>query len=219
MGQVSKTSVIKGDCCDEDVKTEIKSKKPNVGFLNPPYKSDKKKDRDELEYVLCNLECLTNGGTCIAIVPMQCAIDQSGKGLELKKRLLKDHTLEAVLSMPNELFNNSKVGVVSCIMIITAHRSHPKNKETYFGYYKEDGFVKRKGKGRIDAYGKWEGIKEKWLTNFLNRKKEIGFSTNKIVTAEMEWCTEAYMETDYSVLSEDIFIQELKKYIAFKVLN
>lgn len=150
---------------------------------------------------------------------MQSALAQKGKVLELKKKLLEKHTLEAVLSMPDELFFNSKVGVVSCIMIFTAHRPHRKNKQTYFGYYKDDGFVKRKGKGRIDAYGKWKDIKEKWLFNFINRKNEPGFSVNKVVTAEMEWVAEAYMETDYSVLSEDLFIQELKKYISFKVLN
>jgi len=121
--------------------------------------------------------------------------------------------------MPNELFINSKVGVISCIMIITAHKPHPKNKETYFGYYKEDGFVKRKVQGRYDAFGKWKEIKEKWITYYLNRKAEAGFSINKFVTAEDEWCAEAYMETDYSKVSDDVFINEIKKYVAFNVLN
>lgn len=35
----------------------------------------------------------------------------------------------------------------------------------------------------------------------------------------MEWCAEAYLETDYSDLSDSDFITELKKYSAFKVLN
>jgi len=85
-------------------------------------------------------------------VPMSTSLATSGKILELKNKLLEKHTLEAVLSMPDELFINSKVGIVSCIMVFTAHKPHPKNKETYFGYYKDDGFVKRKGKGRIDVY-------------------------------------------------------------------
>ncbi len=217
--QDGKTNIINGSCFDEEVMSEVKGQKPTVGFLNPPYKSNKKKDTDEMEFILNNLECLVDGGTCIAIVPMQCALDQKGRGLKFKNQLLESHTLEAVLSMPNELFNNSKVGVVSCVMVFTAHKPHPKNKETYFGYYKDDGFVKRKGKGRIDAYGKWDDIKEKWIANFINRKNEPGFSRNQIVTAEMEWAAEAYMETDYSYLSEEIFVQELKKYISFKVLN
>ena len=217
--QDGKTNIINGNCFDEEVIDQVKAKKPTVGFLNPPYKSNKKNDTDELEFILNNLHCLVDGGTCVAIVPMQSALAQKGKVLEFKKKLIEKHTLEAVLSMPDELFFNSKVGVVSCIMVFTAHKPHPNNKESYFGYYKNDGFVKRKGKGRIDAYGQWEDIKEKWLSNFINRKNEPGFSRNKVVTAEMEWVAEAYMETDYSVLSEKEFIQELKKYISFKVLN
>jgi len=217
--QDGKTNIYNGSCFDPKIVTEIKKRKPTAGFLNPPYKSKKKTDTDELEFILNNLECLVDGGTCVAIVPMQSALAQSGKVYEFKKKLLKKHTLEAVLSMPNELFVNSKVGVVSCIMVFKAHKPHPKNKETYFGYYKNDGFVKRKGKGRIDAYGNWEKIKEKWLSNYINRKREPGFSVNKIVTPEMEWVAEAYMETDYSKLSKEVFTQELKKYIAFNILN
>ncbi|MCD4794431.1 MAG: SAM-dependent methyltransferase [Bacteroidales bacterium] len=211
--QDGKTNIINGSCFDENVIKEVSKKKPTVGFLNPPYKSDKKTDTDELEFILNNLECLSDGGTCIAIVPMQSALAQKGKVYEFKKELLKRHTLEAVLSMPNELFFNSKVGVVSCIMVFTAHKPHPILKETYFGYYKNDGFVKRKGKGRFDAYGKWKGLKKKWLSNYINRKEEVGFSVNKVVSAEMEWVAEAYMETDYSKLSKDDFLKTLKNYV------
>lgn len=213
--QDGKTNIINGSCFDEEVIEEVKSKKPTVGFLNPPYKSNKKTDTDELEFILNNLECLVDGGTCVAIVPMQSALATSGKVLELKKKLLEKHTLQAVLSMPDELFFNSKVGVVSCVMVFTAHRPHPNHKETYFGYYKDDGFVKRKNKGRIDAYGKWQEIKDKWLANFENRKNEAGFSVNQIITADMEWAAEAYMETDYSNLKDENFEDTILNYVTF----
>ena len=213
--QDGKTNIINGSCFDEEIIEEVKSKKPTVGFLNPPYKSNKKTDTDELEFILNNLECLVDGGTCVAIVPMQSALATSGKVLELKKKLLEKHTLQAVLSMPDELFFNSKVGVVSCVMVFTAHRPHPNHKETYFGYYKNDGFVKRKNKGRIDAYGKWQEIKDKWLANFENRKNEAGFSVNQIITADMEWAAEAYMETDYSNLKDENFEDTILNYVTF----
>ncbi len=213
--QDGKTNIINGSCFDEDVIKEVKFKKPTVGFLNPPYKSNKKTDTDELEFILNNLYCLVDGGTCVAIVPMQSALAQKGKVYELKKKLLEKHTLEAVLSMPDELFFNSKVGVVSCIMVFTAHKPHPGNKETFFGYYKDDGFVKRKGKGRIDTYGTWGKTKEKWLANFINRKNEAGFSRNKVVTADMEWVAEAYMETDYSRIDDKSFEDTVLEYITF----
>jgi len=217
--QDGKANIIRGTCFDESVMEEVKKFKPTVGFLNPPYKANKKKDTEELAFVMNNIECLEARGTCIAIVPMQSAIAQRGKIYELKKKLLEKHTLEAVLSMPNELFFNSNTSVVSCVMIFTAHKPHPKNKETYFGYYKNDGFVKRKTKGRIDALLTWEKIKDKWVTYYINREKEAGFSVNKVVNAKDEWCAEAYMETDYSLLKKQDFIDEVKKYAAFKVLN
>lgn len=216
--QDGKTNIIKGDCFNEIIKEEVKIFKPNIGFLNPPYKADKKSDTDELEFVLNNLEMLQTGGICIAIVPMQSALAQRGKVYELKKRILENHTLEAVLSMPNELFFNSKISVITAIMIFTAHKRHPDNKETYFGYYKNDGFVKRKNGGRINFYGRWKKIKEKWIYYYLNRKEEAGFSVNKVVTAKDEWCAEAYMKTDYSNLSKENFIKYIKEYILFKEL-
>ena len=217
--QDGKTNIINGSCFDKKVIVEVKAKKPTVGFLNPPYKSNKKRDTDELEFILNNLECLVDGGTCIAIVPMQSALATKGKVYEFKKKLLEKHTLEAVLSMPDELFFNSKVGVVSCIMIFTAHKPHSEFKETYFGYYKEDNFIKRKGKGRFDGLGLWAETKKKWLSNFINKKDEAGFSVNRVVTANMEWVAEAYMETDYSDIENIDFEDTILNYVTFLYKN
>ncbi len=217
--QDGKTSIIKGSSLDDAVINAVKEKKPTVGFLNPPYKADKKHDTEELEFVLKNLECLVEGGTCVAIVPMQSALAQKGRAYEFKKTLMERHTLEAVLSMPDDLFFNSDVTVVTCIMVFTAHRPHPKNKETYFGYYKDDGFVKRKIHGRVDAYGKWEAIKDKWLMGYFNRKSIPGFSVAKAVTADDEWCAEAYMETDYDKLAKADFEKIVRNYAIFKLTN
>ena len=217
--QDGKTNITQGSCFDDHIVKLIKSKKPTVGLLNPPYKADKKNDIEELAFVLNNLECLVEGGVCICIVPMSCALAQTGKMFELKEKLLELHTLEAVLSMPDELFINSDVGVVSCVMVFTAHKPHPKNKETFFGYFKDDGFEKRKNKGRIDTYGQWAEIKEKWVKYYRNRKEAPGLSVKNIVSASDEWCAEAYMETDYSNLGEEDYVDSIKNFVAFQFLN
>lgn len=214
--QDGKTNIINGSCFDEEVMKAVKVQKPTVGFLNPPYKSDKKKDTDELEFVLNNLECLVDGGTCVAIVPMQSALSQSGKILELKKKLLEKHTLKAVLSMPNELFYDSKVNVNTCVMILRAHEKHPKNFKTYFGYWKDDGFIKIKNKGRIDYYNKWDSIKEEWLKNFRNKDEIIGASIKKEVGVGDEWSVEAYMKTDYKKFEKKDFIKSIHNFIGFQ---
>lgn len=215
--QDGKSNILNGSCFDEKIIEQVKKYKPTVGLLNPPYKSDKKNDIDEYEFILNNLDCLEQGGKCVAIIPMQSALAQTGKVLEYKKKVLENHTLEAVFSMPDELFFNSKVGVVSCIMVFTAKRPHSKNKKVYFGYYKNDGFVKRKIKGRVDLYSKFEKeIKDDWITSYMNKEEKAGFSVTRVITAEDEWCAEAYMETDYSKLSKDDFIKSVKDFVFFK---
>ncbi len=215
--QDGKTNIINGDCFDPLIKKMVKKFHPNIGFLNPPYKT-KKNDTEELEFVLNNLEVLETNGTCIAIIPISCVLAQKGNPYELKKRLLEKHTLEAVFSMPDDLFINSDIGVVTCIVVFTAHKPHSKTKETFFGYWKHDGFIKTK-RGRVDANKLWDKIKNEWLDIYKNRKTKPGLSISKVVTAENEWCAEAYMETDYSNLTEADFLNEVKKYILFKSIN
>jgi hypothetical protein len=218
--QDGKTNIIKGNCFDDDIIQQVKAKNPTVGFLNPPYQSDKKKDTDELLFVLNNLECLVDGGTCIAIVPMQKALATTrGKSFEYKKKLLEKHTLEAVLSMPDELFFNSDASAVTCIMIFTAHKPHYKGKKTYFGYCKDDGFIKRKVPKRHDGLGKWGKIKNKWVLSYFNKEEIDGFSIVREVSAKDEWCAEAYMETDYSTLNKQNFENVLLDYSSFLFAN
>lgn len=212
-----RSNLIKGSCFDEKVINHVKELKPNVGFLNPPYKSTKT-DPEELEFVLNNLSMLQKGSLCIAIIPMSCALAQSGIGLTLKENLLKKHTLEAVFSMPTELFHNSDVGVNTCVMVFRANEKYVTNYKTYFGYWKDDGFIKRKA-GREDYKNKWSEIKNYWLENYRNKEEVKGFSVKKYVTAKDEWCVEAYMKTDYSKLNETDFEKTLKDFVAFKFLN
>ena len=210
-----KTNIYHGSCFDEEIIKQVKKYDPSVGLLNPPYQTDKK-DVPELEFILNNLDVLREGGICVAIIPMERVLATSGKKYELKKKLLEQHTLEAVMSMPDQLFYDTDTGSITVAIVITAHKLHPKNKETYFGYWKDDGFIKRKNKGRINAFEKWENIKSEWLDSFINRRNKPGLSVNKIVTADDEWCAEAYLETDYSAITKDDFIKEVKKYVIFK---
>jgi len=216
--QDGKTNIINGSCFDSNIKTIVKSKKPTVGFLNPPYKS-KNTDTEELKFVLSNLDVLTDGAKCLAIVPMKVALETKGVILDLKKEILSKHTLDAVFSMPDELFFNSKVSVVSCVMAFTAHKKHPTNKSTFFGYYKEDGFEKRKHKGRIDIKNKWHDIKEEWVHLYKEGIEKKGISVKKIVGPKDEWCAEAYMRTSYENLSLDNFISSIRKYLSFLIME
>jgi hypothetical protein len=119
--------------------------------------------------------------------------------------------------MPNGLFHT--IGVITCILIFRSGTPHPQDKRTFFGYFKDDGFVTAKHKGRIDQYDRWQPIRKKWLKAYLNKESIPGLSITREVTAEDEWCAEAYMETDYTTLTDGDFIQKMKEYVAYTVLH
>jgi len=216
--QDGKTNIINGNCFDDEIIDKVKAQNPTIGFLNPPYKSDKKNDTEELEFVLNNLECLVDGAVCIAIIPMQSIIAQSGAAFELKSKLLLKHTLEAVLSMPEELFHNSKVAPVSVITIFTAHKPHPKAKKTFLADFREDKFIITKDRGRIDANGTWNKIKNEWKNLYLNREEKKSICLLKALTPDDEWCVEAFRIIDYSVITEKNYRVYIQKYLAFRLL-
>ena len=213
-----RTNIYWGDCFEE-IKGVKEKFKPTVGLLNPPYKT-KKSDTEELEFILNNLDALEPGGVCIAIIPINCVIDKKNSAiLSLRKKIMEKHTLEAVLSMPEELFHNSKVNTVTCAVIITAHKPHPKGKKTWFAYCRDDGFVKVKNKGRIDANHTWGETRDKWVNAFKNRDVIDGFSLMREVKYSDEWCVEAYLETNYDNYSYEDYENTVKKYLVFSFMD
>ena len=208
-----KSNIYNGNCFDDKVIELIKSYKANKGFLNPPY--DVGSD-GQLEFIENTLGCLVKGGKCIAICQMSTAIKQDNKTIEVRKRLLKNHTLKAVFSMPDQLFYPK--AVVTSILVFTAHKPHPANREVFFGYFKDDGHILRKHKGRLDN-GSWKSKKERMLNLYINNKSEAGFSVTRCIKAEDEWCAEAYMETDYSELTKEDFIKTIKDYVVFQFVS
>ena len=208
-----KANLYQGDCFENEIFQNIKNHKCNIGMLNPPY-SKKDPKLHELAFIKHMLDCLTIGGTGVAIVPIPRAIAPHPK----KAEILKYHTLDAVMSLPNELFY--PVGTIPCIMIFKAHIPHTiSNKKTWFGYWKDDGFVKTKNNGRIDEKGAWASIREHWIESYKNRDEIPGDCVKQYVTEKDEWCAEAYLETDYSTISKRDFEETVRNFAAFKMLN
>ncbi|AUW40586.1 HsdM family class I SAM-dependent methyltransferase [Rhizobium leguminosarum] len=208
-----KANLYQGSCFDPAIADAVKKHDANIGMLNPPF-SQSDEDLHELHFTKHMLDCLTEGGTGIAVVPMSCAIAPH----PARNEILKHHTLEAVMSLPDDLFY--PVGTVVCIMVFTAHKPHEQqNKKTWFGYWKNDAFVKTKKRGRIDLNGHWAQIRDHWVDSYRNREVHVGESVSKRVTAVDEWCAEAYMETDYSVLNQDDYKSTVKQYLIFQLMN
>lgn len=207
-----KANLYQGSCFDEGITTAVQAHNCDVGMINPPY-SQSDSDLHELRFVKHMLDCLAPGGVGIAIVPMARALMSS----PIRGELLASHTLEAVMSMPDELF--SPVSAVTCIMVFTAHRPHAKEgRKTWFGYWKNDGFLKTK-KGRVDAKGAWEDIRDHWIESFRNREIHAGESVLQKVGPEDEWCAEAYMETDYGMINQEIYEDTVRAFVISQLLG
>lgn len=207
-----KSNIYHGDCFDKEILDELKSKNINIGLINPPYSQT---DICELEFIENMLSILVPGGIGVAVVPMSCAIGT--KFRDVRERLMKNNKLKAVFSLPDDIFYPT--GTNTCVMVWEAHTPHNKNEETFFGYYKDDGFVKKKKLGRIDANNKWETIKKDWLRLYRNLDVEPGKSSKHCVSHDDEWLCEAYMETDYSKISEEDFEQVIRDYLSYLVKN
>ena len=207
-----RSNLLKKSCFDNEAKIEIAKFKPNVGFLNPPYKSNKN-DIEEFDFILNNLEQLEKGSLCVAIIPTSCLLADRGKELHLKEKLLANHTLEAVFSMPNELFYNSNVSVATCVVVFKAKEKHPSNYKTYFAIWNDDGFSKVKNLGRSDVNNQWEKIKKFWLENYRNKDELLGHSVKKVVGYKDEWIAEKYIQIDYSHIGKQDFEEFLFRYV------
>ncbi len=156
------------------------------------------------------------------LLPVAAAI---GNGKILKKEksdMLKHNTLEAVFTLPNEIFYPG-ASACACCMLFTLGQPHIKSDgkahPTFFGYCKDDGFKKKKNLGRIEQFDSngdsiWKKIEEEWLDLYSFKRIEDGKSSIAIVDGDSEWLCEAYMKTDYRKLSEKDFQQTLNNYLA-----
>lgn len=159
------------------------------------------------------------------LLPVSTAIGTSNFISDMKTALLEDNTLDAVFTLPNEIFYPG-ASASACCMVFTLGKPH-KNADgtvnkTFFGYYKEDGHKKKKNLGRIEQFDKdnnsiWKTIEEEWLDLYRNKTVKAGISAMQAVSGNDEWLCEAYMKTDYSKLCEADFQQMVNNYLAYQM--
>ena len=155
------------------------------------------------------------------LLPVAAAIGTSDIIEKEKISMLENNTLEAVFTLPNEIFYPG-ASACACCMLFTLGKPHSEDKETFFGYCKDDGFKKKKNLGRIEQFNAnneslWKAIEKEWLYLFGNHKAEAGKSATVCVNGKSEWLCEAYMKTDYSTIKEEDFQKTLNDYLAYLV--
>ncbi len=214
----------------------IENSNINIVLMNPPYNAtkkfcnadytknwDSKKKEDPskgfhfVEWVARHVSPLCK---VAVLLPMQAAIGTSGDVKEFKKKMLDNYTLDAVFSLPVEIFYPGAAAVAVCMVFDLSQKHEKANKETFFGYFRDDKFTKRKGLGRVETTDEngnslWAKTEELWLDLYKNKKKVPGLSVMKKVNWDDEWLAEAYMETDYSNFNSKVFEKTIRDYYSY----
>lgn len=233
------SNVVQGSCFE---KTDfIESANINVVLMNPPYNAqakmsnpnyvktwgkNTKEDPSQGFHYVYHVASKVKTGKLAVLLPMACAIGaEKAKDIrKFKEKMLQEHTLDAVFSLPADMFHPGASANACCMVfnLGTRHENAP-IKETFFGYFKDDGFIKKKNLGRVEktkedsTEGVWNDIEAKWLDLYRRRQTETGLSVVKKVNATDEWLCEAYMETDYSKLTDKDFEKTIREFYAFQI--
>lgn len=233
------SNIINGSCFDfSDL---ISNAKPNIILMNPPYNAQRKhmpssyteswttkqkEDPSKGLYFVKFMADLLNENKIQAkiavLLPVACAIGNSKEIKTIKNSLLENNTLEAVFTLPNEIFYPG-AAASACCMIFQTGKKHISSGDTFFGYYKDDGFKKKKNLGRIEQFNsetnksRWSEILEQWLDLYNNKKSVNGLSITQKVSGDDEWLCEAYMKTDYSSLKAINFENTIRDYYSYLI--
>ena len=235
------SNIVKGSCFA--LAEWIKEAKPNVILMNPPYNGqrvhlpkvyvdtwarDKKEDPSKglyfVKYLADTLNSINHQAKLAVLLPVACAIGTSGEIARLKREILEENTLDAVFTLPNEIFYPGASASACCMVFkIGIKHTNISNPDTFFGYCKDDGFKKKKNLGRVEQVdsttgkSRWVEIEKEWIELYRNRRSVDGLSATHKVSGDDEWLCEAYMKTDYTKLSERDFQQTINDYLAYLV--
>lgn len=195
---------------------ELQDIKATVGLMNPPYsqaKNEATSHLSELNFIIRLLDSLAPNGRCAVIVPQSTMIGKNKRDKENKKRLLKYHTLESVITLNRETFYG--VGTNPCIAVFQAHEPHDPDKRVKFFNFEDDGYVVRKHIGLV-ATELAKDRKKKLLDVYFDKDEApTSFMVKAKVKAEDEWLHSFYYFND-EIPSVDDFKRIMADYLTFE---
>jgi len=114
--------------------------KATISLLNPPF-PHKKTDRPSEDFVDKALEGLKVGGQLAVIIPTSLMVKRDKQ--KWREKLLKRNTLEAVIGLPDELFEPFASSYTT-VLLIKKGLPHNANRDVFFARITNDGFKLRK---------------------------------------------------------------------------
>nr|WP_286981379.1 N-6 DNA methylase [Corynebacterium sp. UBA5992] len=186
-------------------------------LLNPPYSQAKTKQTrylSELSFVERALNLLNYKGRLAAIVPQSATVGKTKEDRALKAKIMRSHTLDAVLTMNPDTFHG--VGVHTVIVLFTAGVPHPSEKKVTFINFKDDGYKVRQHVGLV-ADGN-EKSRRQHLLSVLNdgTPADTSFVVRSEVTAADEWQHSYFYFNDQPPTYDD-FYKTVADYVTWQV--
>jgi len=209
-----KSNLINEDFLKQE-SSKLQLKGSTVGMMNPPYSQGSKQNPDlyEIAFTEHLLNSLTEGARCAVIVPQSSMTGKTKEELSIKENILKYHTLEGVISLSKDTFYG--VGVIPCIAIFTAGEAHPKNKESKFINFENDGFKVAPHIGLIEtesAKDKRQHLLDVWFDRIESETKLCVATT---IEATDEWLHSFYYFND-EIPTEAEFEKSIGDYLSFE---
>lgn len=211
-----KTNLVCADFLKQDPQ-ELRKHKYTVGMMNPPYSLRKNKETaylSEIHFVKHLLDSLDDNARCGVIVPQSAMVGKNKEDKNIKKEILKNHTLEGVISLNGDT-SFYRVGTIPCIAIFTAHRPHPPEKRCKFINFEDDGYKLSKHIGIVKterAIERKEHLLRCWRDQLDAPSKYMVKAT---ITPTDEWLHSFYYFND-EIPPESIFKETLHEYLSFE---
>ncbi|SHE13561.1 Probable type I restriction enzyme BthVORF4518P M protein [Chlamydia abortus] len=181
-------------------------------LANPPFKGSLDADsvaadllrvtrtkKTELLFLALFLRMLKVGGRCASIVPDGVLFGNSTAHKAIRKEIVENHKLEAIISMPSGVFK-PYAGVSTAIMIFTKTGAGGTD-HVWFYDMKADGYSLDDKRNPIEAndipdiverFGKWEAEKERKRT-----EKSFLVPVDEIRNNNYDLSINRYKETEY----------------------
>lgn len=187
-----KNNIIQGDCFQkwlnfarkgehntaEYLEKDTADRIPPVSkvLMNPPF-ALRSSDEKEYKFIDYALKQMQNGGLLFSVFPNSNMVKQGKYLLWRKNSLLKNNTLLAVITFPNDLFY--PIGSQTCGIIVKKGISHKENQNVLWLKIRRDGLLKSKGKRLPDKKEKNELEERKNIIKQFIKNQNIKISNIK----------------------------------------
>jgi len=188
-----------------------------VGFMNPPYSQAKNKSTahlSEMNFIRQLLNSIAEGGRVAVIVPISTMIGKTKEDKEVKKEILKRHTLEGVISLNKNTFY--RIGAVPCVALFTTGEAHSKDKLVKFINFEDDGFEVKKHLGLVEterAKDRKSYLLDCWSEKISDVPSKFMVKTE--IEDTDEWIHSFYYYND-EIPTEQDFMDSIADYLTFE---